>query len=72
MLAICASVDAIHEGHQAIRLAVESGEISPKRLHDSVERILTLKSSLPVRRSCDEGRLNELSDRIKNLNDHLN
>jgi beta-N-acetylhexosaminidase len=72
MLAICATVDAISEGHQAIRLAVESGEISPKRLHDSVERILTLKSSLTVRRSFDEGRLNELSDRIKNLNDHLN
>lgn len=72
MLAVCASVDAIHEGYEAIRSAVESGEISETRLDESVERILTLKSSLVERPSFDPVRLNELSARIKDLNNNLN
>jgi len=72
MLAICASVDAIYEGHRAIRLAVESGEISEERLNESVERILALKSSLPARPSFNKARLDELSERIKDLNNNLN
>lgn len=72
MLAICASVDAIHEAHQAIGLAVASGEISEERLNESVERILKLKSSLRDRPNFDLARLDQLSERIKDLNNNLN
>jgi beta-N-acetylhexosaminidase len=72
MLAICASVDAIHEGCGAIRSAVASGEISEARLDESVERILRLKSTLADRPSFDPVRLDELAERVKDLNNNLN
>lgn len=72
MLAICASVDAIQEGYQAVRAAIGNGEISPSRLDESVDRILTLKSLLPDRPKFDAVRLDSLSDRIKDLNNNLN
>jgi len=72
MLAICASVDAIREGHKAVRAAVESGEISKARLHQSVRRVVELKSSLPGRTRFDESRLAELSEQVKDLNKNLN
>ena len=72
MLAICASIDAIHEGYDAISLAVASGEISEERLNQSVKRISNLKSTIPERTAFDRSRLDELSERIKDLNNYLN
>lgn len=72
MLAICASVNAINEGYDAVRTAVDSGEISRDRLNQSVARIIELKSSMSARPRFDEARLIELSDRIKDLNNNLN
>ena len=72
MLAICASVDAIHEGYDAVRSAVVSGEISRECLDESVDRVLGLKSRLSDRQSFNQASLAELSERIKNLNNSLN
>ncbi|HEX6279876.1 MAG TPA: glycoside hydrolase family 3 N-terminal domain-containing protein [Pyrinomonadaceae bacterium] len=72
MLAICASVDAIYEGYNAVSSAVESGEIGEDRLNEAVDRILRLKSTIHARPEFDANRLAELSERIKNLNQHLN
>jgi beta-N-acetylhexosaminidase len=72
MLAICASVDAIHEAYEAVSIAVATGEISEERLNQSVDRILNLKSSIPVRAAFDGVRLDELSERVKDLNNNLN
>jgi len=72
MLAICASVDAINEGYQAVSGALEDGSISEDRLDQSVERILSLKSTIPGRSEYDAARLEALDQRIKNLNNNLN
>ena len=72
MLAICASVDAINEGHRAISKAVRDGLISEARLNESVERILTLKLSLPERVEFDIARFDGLNQRINTLNNSLN
>lgn len=72
MLAICSSVDAIHEGYESIRSAVESGHISEQRLNQSVERILGLKSTIPNKAEFNKASLDQLSDRIGNLNNNLN
>ncbi|MEO5857393.1 MAG: glycoside hydrolase family 3 N-terminal domain-containing protein [Pyrinomonadaceae bacterium] len=72
MLAICASVDAIHEGHEGISKAVCDGSISEERLNESVGRVLALKESIPERVAFDAQRLTELNDRINNLNNNLN
>ena len=72
MLAICASVDAINEGYESISKAVKGGAISEERLNESVERILSLKSSIPGRAEFDAAKLEELDQRIKNLNNNLN
>jgi len=42
MLAICASVDAINEGFEAVSEAITSGELSEDRLDESIERIRSL------------------------------
>jgi beta-N-acetylhexosaminidase len=72
MLAICASVDAINEGHRGVSAAVEDGSISEERLNESVQRILDLKSSITQRSEFDEARLEDLNKRIANLNNNLN
>jgi len=72
MLAICASVDAIHEGYESVSKAVSQGSISEDRLNESVERILTLKSSIPERLEFDLGKLEQLKQQIINLNNNLN
>lgn len=72
MLAICASVDAIYDGYIAVSSAVESGAISEDRLNEAVDRILSLKSTIHARPEFDANRLAELSERVKNLNQHLN
>jgi beta-N-acetylhexosaminidase len=72
MLAICASVDAIREGHEAVWAAIEAGEISEERFNKSVDRILALKSSIADGAAFDAVRLVELSEQVKNLNNNLN
>jgi beta-N-acetylhexosaminidase len=72
MLAICASVDAIRQGYDAVRSAIENGEITDTRLDASISRIAELKGSLSDRTVFDEGRLSMLSERIKDLTNNLN
>ena len=72
MLAICASVDAIAEAHDAISRAVESGEISEQRLDESIERISSVRRSLQPPLPFDNERLDTLSSEIAELNSRLN
>ena len=64
MLAICASVDAINEGYDAVSQAVENGDISEDRLDESNERIQSLKKQLARPLKFDEQRLTALSNEI--------
>lgn len=71
MLAICAGVDAINEGHAAISDAVEKEEISEDRIDQSVARILSLKKTLEPPLPFDDGRLLYLSDVIAEFSARL-
>ena len=64
MLAICASVDAINEGYDAVSTAVRSGDISEDRLDESIERIQSLKKELAKPLEFDDQRLTALSNEI--------
>jgi beta-N-acetylhexosaminidase len=64
MLAICAGVDAIKEGHAAVTDAVESGEISEDRIDQSIKRIFSVKESLASPLPFEIERLESLSDEI--------
>ena len=72
MLAICASVDAIKHGHDAISAAVTSGEISEERIDRSIDRISSLRRSLQDPPPFDNDRLEALSNEIAELNAQLN
>ncbi len=72
MLAICASVDAIQEGHAAIVRAVDAGDITEERIDESIARISSLKTSLSDPLPFDTDRLDELSNQIAELNARLN
>ena len=71
MLAICAGVDAINEGHAAISDAVEKGEISEDRIDQSIARILSLKKTLEGPPPFDNERLDSLSNEIAELSARL-
>ncbi len=64
MLAICAGVDAIKEGHAAITDAVGKKEITEDRLDESIARISAVKATLNDPLPFDDERLNSLSDEI--------
>jgi beta-N-acetylhexosaminidase len=64
MLAICASVDAINEGYDAVSTAVRNGDISEDRLDESIERIQSLKKELAKPLEFDDQRLTALSNEI--------
>lgn len=72
MLAICADPNAVRAGFDAVRRAVESGEISEKRIDESLRRIAHLKSILRPPLSFDEARLAALSTEITEFNKKLN
>lgn len=72
MLAICASVDAIKDGHGAITAAVESGEIGEDRIERSIQRIMSVKSETSMPLVFDNDRLEALSNDIAELNARLN
>jgi beta-N-acetylhexosaminidase len=64
MLAICAGVDAINEGHAAMLKAVNEKEISEERLDESIARIFSAKSFIKSPPPFYSGRLDSLSDEI--------
>jgi beta-N-acetylhexosaminidase len=71
MLAICASEDAIREGFQAITDAVRTGEITEKRLDESLRRVTALKTRTLPSLPFDACRLSQLSDEIADLKNSL-
>ena len=68
---ICNSQDAVRESFKAIMEAVESGEITEKRLDQSLERIFRVRQKLSKPLEFDENRLKELSLEIKKLKESL-
>jgi beta-N-acetylhexosaminidase len=72
MLSICASTDAIREGYSAVLGAVQRGEISLSRIDESLRRIAAAKSLIAAPLEFDNDRLQELSDRVAELNQKLN
>ncbi|MEO8572914.1 MAG: glycoside hydrolase family 3 N-terminal domain-containing protein [Pyrinomonadaceae bacterium] len=64
MLAICAGIDAIDEGHTAILKAVNAKEISEERIDESIARIFSAKNFLEPPLPFDNERLDSLSDEI--------
>lgn len=72
MLAICADDGRIREGADAVRSAVNSGEISEHRLDESLERIANVKRKLASPLAFDAERLDMLSEQIAALNEKLN
>ena len=71
LLAICAGVDSIYEGFEAISEAVKIGEISEKRIDESLERIADLKSNLSQPLPFEPQRIQELSDEVAELNKQI-
>lgn len=72
MISICAGVDSIYEGHNAVLEAAESGRISEERIDQSLTRIAASKSRLHKPLSFDTDRLTALSTEINELNGRLN
>lgn len=71
MVCICAGVDSIRTAHQTIRKAVEDGSLDEKRIDESVNRILKLKSKLSSPQDLDLENIASLSRRTVELNDSL-
>jgi beta-N-acetylhexosaminidase len=72
MLAICAGVDSIYQGFEAVSAAVNSGEITEQRIDGSLRRIAAAKARLSGPLPFDEVRLGFLSDQIAEVNARLN
>jgi beta-N-acetylhexosaminidase len=72
MISICAGVDSIYAGFDAVLDAAESGRISEERVDRSLNRICAVKAKLHKPLNFDTGRLADLSTEIKELNDRLN
>lgn len=72
MLSICANSDVIREGHNAVLEAVRSGEISQTRIDISLKRIAAVKSLISPPATFSVDRLNELSQKVVELNQNLN
>lgn len=68
-LCICANPEAIKEAFRSVKNAIQTNEISEKRLDESLERIWKVKKLLFPPAAFDELRLQELSEQIKELND---
>lgn len=71
MLAICAGVDAIREGFDAVLGAVRSGEISEDRIDQSLGRIAVLKSRISLPPDFSDSRLDDISRAIIEIKDRL-
>ncbi len=72
MLAICADADAIQRGFQAVFEAVKNGEISEKRINQSLQRIAHLKTLAQPPLPFNAARLTVLSEEIAELNKKVN
>lgn len=72
MLLICSRPDLVRRGYEALLQAVRDGEISEKRLHDSLRRIAEFKSLAQPPLPFDPQRFGQLSDEIAHLNRKLN
>jgi len=71
MLAICAGVDAIREGHAAVLNAARSGDISEERIDESVARIESARQLLQPPLPFDDQKLDSISDEIASLKGRL-
>jgi beta-N-acetylhexosaminidase len=71
MLAICAGVDAIREGHTAVLDAARSGEISEERIDQSFARIEAARKLLQPPLPFDDQKLDSISDEIADLKGRL-
>lgn len=71
MLAICADPNRILEGYRAVLNAAKSGEISPERIGQSLERIANLKANLASPSRFDKDQLQSLSSAVAELNQNL-
>ncbi|MGI9055245.1 MAG: glycoside hydrolase family 3 protein [Pyrinomonadaceae bacterium] len=68
-LLICANVSAINEAFDAVCQAVKSGEISSKRIDESLGRIKKIKSKLSPPLEFDEQKIEEISLKVKELSE---
>lgn len=66
-LLICADTERMIEAFDAVKEAIERGEISESKINESLERIIKVKTHLAPPLPFDEKRLQELSDDVKNL-----
>jgi beta-N-acetylhexosaminidase len=66
-LLICANTDAMYQAFETVQTAVESGEIPPERIEESLARIAKIKSELSPPLDFDEQRIGQISVEIKNL-----
>ncbi len=66
-LLICANTDAMYQAFEAVQTAVDSGEIPPERIEESLTRIARNKTELSPPLDFDEQRIEEISVEIKNL-----
>jgi len=71
MLTICANLEAIREGFNAITDAVKTGRISESRIDESLRRIARLKSLIQQPLPFNTERLQFLSDKISQLNNKI-
>jgi beta-N-acetylhexosaminidase len=71
MLAICADPTAIREGYNAVRQAVESGEIGMDRIDESLVRIANVKAMLPDPPVFDPTRLHNISMETAQFSERL-
>lgn len=67
MLLICADIEVMVTGFQAVLKAVKTGEISETRIEESLQRIEKFKNLLHKPIEFNETRLNRLSEQIKDL-----
>ena len=67
MLCICAGVDSIYDGYNAVLDAVNAGDISMTRIDESLKRIAAVKSRVSPPLDFDQTRLDALSARIAAL-----
>jgi beta-N-acetylhexosaminidase len=67
MLCICAGVDSIYEGFNAVLDAVKSGDIAIERIDESLKRIAHVKLHISEPLPFDSTRLDALSSRIAAL-----
>jgi beta-N-acetylhexosaminidase len=72
MILICSTVEAVQKSYRSLLAGFQSGELSIKRLDESLSRIAEVKMLLKAPLAFDAARLQELSNNIAELNRKLN